>query len=143
MVLTDEEKAWIAGMFNATNDRLNAIDHRLESLGPGLDAIDHRLEAVHTRLDAIDRRLDAVDARLDAIDRRLDAVDARLVRSIVAWTPLTPVSMGWTTTYCDSVRKSSADSMSSTSVWISSQVLSAGSMCGSRPSIGQSSNLGY
>ena len=89
MVLTDEEKAWIAGMFNATNDRLNAIDHRLESLGPGLDAIDHRLEAVHTRLDAIDRRLDAVDARFDGLDDyllrfrsevigRFDVIDQRL-----------------------------------------------------------------
>ena len=39
MSLTDEDKAWIAGLFNANNDRLNAIDLRL-------DAIDRRLDAI-------------------------------------------------------------------------------------------------
>jgi hypothetical protein len=69
------------------------------------------------------------NSRLDSIDRRLDAVGARFDRQA---------------DYLQRFRSEIiADSMSSTSVWIPSQVLSTGSICRSRPSIGQSSILGY
>jgi predicted nucleic acid-binding Zn-ribbon protein len=72
MALTDEDKAWIAGLFSATNDRLNTIDVRL-------DAIDARLDRIDTRLDAMDARFDRIDARLDKMDARFDRIDDQLI----------------------------------------------------------------
>jgi hypothetical protein len=69
MALTDGDKVWIAGFFNAANDRFNAIDTRL-------DGIDTRLDAVDARFDRQDDYLlrfrSEVIGRFDVIDQRLD-----------------------------------------------------------------------
>ena len=65
-------------MDSLSDDRLDALDGRLDDLGDRLDALDGsdgRLDALHQWVKAID---DHADGRLDALGDRLDALDGGL-----------------------------------------------------------------
>ena len=63
----------------AVDQRLSAVDQKLDNVDQELEAVDLELGEVNQKLVTVDEDLEAVDQRLGSIDQDLDAVDQRLV----------------------------------------------------------------
>jgi len=72
MALTDEDKAWLAERFDATDRRLDAIERRLDAVEKDLNQLkDYTLQF---RAEVI-RRFDAVEPRLDVLGTAFNSIN--------------------------------------------------------------------
>ncbi|MCG8512840.1 MAG: hypothetical protein MI740_01765 [Halanaerobiales bacterium] len=60
------------------NNRLDSMDHKLDSLGNRMDTVENSLDSVEDKLATVDNRLDSVEDKLATVDNRLDSVEDKL-----------------------------------------------------------------
>lgn len=60
------------------NNRLDSMDHKLDSLGNRMDTVENRLDSVEDKLADVDNRLDSVEDKLTTVENRLEPVESKL-----------------------------------------------------------------